>query len=140
MQEITKILRKKGFKVTPQRLAIYNMLMNTNEHPTAETIYKNLVIDNPSMSLATVYKTLDSFKKSGLIKELSVGECCLRYDAITKNHSHIVCTNCNKVIDIMENISEEILKRVSEKTNYTITSEQLIFYGICDKCKPKKQH
>ena len=65
MKEIAQILREKGLKVTPQRIAVYNMLCNTKEHPDAETIYKTLEPTNPTMSLATVYKTLDFFKQLG---------------------------------------------------------------------------
>ena len=74
MKEIAQILREKGLKVTPQRIAVYNMLCNTKEHPDAETIYKTLEPTNPTMSLATVYKTLDFFKQLGLVQELNVGE------------------------------------------------------------------
>lgn len=140
MQEISKLLREKGLKVTPQRLAIYNMLMHTKEHPSAETIYKELVIDNPSMSLATVYKTLDSFKSSGLVRELSVGENCARYDAVTETHSHIVCTCCGRVDDILTNAFHNLSEQISNDTDYTILSEQLIFYGICPECRNKKQN
>lgn len=62
MKETTQILREKGLKVTPQRIAVYNMLRSTTQHPNAETIYKTLEPANPTMSLATVYKTLDYFK------------------------------------------------------------------------------
>ena len=57
MKETTQILREKGLKVTPQRIAVYNMLRSTTQHPNAETIYKTLEPANPTMSLATVYKT-----------------------------------------------------------------------------------
>lgn len=138
MQEISKLLRENGLKVTPQRLAIYNMLMNTDKHPSAETIYKELVVDNPSISLATVYKTLDSFKSSGLVSELNVGDNCARYDAITKSHSHIVCTCCGRVEDIKFDISDNISEEAAEKTDYKILYEQLIFYGLCPECIKKQ--
>ena len=69
MKETAQLLREKGLKVTPQRIAVYNMLLGTTAHPNAEMIYKTLEPTNPTMSLATVYKTLDFFKQllTGLI-------------------------------------------------------------------------
>ncbi len=90
MKETTQILREKGLKVTPQRIAVYNMLRSTTQHPNAETIYKTLEPANPTMSLATVYKTLDYFKQLGLVQELNVGEPSSRYDAVMKCHPHTV--------------------------------------------------
>ena len=81
MRQTAEILKEKGLKVTPQRIAIYNMLKNTKEHPSAEGIYKALEQDNPTMSLATVYKTLDSFESVQLVQQLNVGEGYARYDA-----------------------------------------------------------
>lgn len=138
MQEISKLLREKGLKVTPQRLAIYSMLTSTNEHPTAEMLYKKLVIENPSISLATVYKTLDSFKLSGIVKELSLGENSARYDAITKKHSHVVCNCCGRVKDIVHEKLNNLSEKISDDIDYTILSEELVFYGICPECKNKK--
>lgn len=133
MKEVPEVLREKGLKVTPQRIAIYNMLYNTNEHPTAETIYKALVPSNPTMSLATVYKTLDSFKTSKLVQELNVGEGCSRYDANTDSHPHLVCNYCGRVFDIDMN-NFELGMHVSIDNDFLIEFEQHIFYGKCKDC------
>ena len=63
-----KILRSQGFKVTPQRIAIYDALRGHHDHPTAEMLYHTLRPEHPSMSLATVYKTMEIFEKIGLVK------------------------------------------------------------------------
>ena len=138
MQEISKLLREKGLKVTPQRLAIYNMLMNTDKHPSAETIYKELVVDNPSISLATVYKTLDSFTSAELIQELSIDGESLHYDYNTAFHPHIICKKCGSVCDIDLDISDEInsvINKIGSNTKYKVDKEQLFFYGLCENCE-----
>ena len=94
MKETAQVLREKGLKVTPQRIAVYNMLLHSTEHPNAETIYRTLEATNPTMSLATVYKTLDFFKHLRLVQELNVGEGSARYDAQVHCHPHTVCTVC----------------------------------------------
>ena len=72
MKETAQLLREKGLKVTPQRIAVYNMLLGTTAHPNAEMIYKTLEPTNPTMSLLRSIKTLDFFKQLGLVQELNV--------------------------------------------------------------------
>ena len=135
MKETAQILREKGLKVTPQRIAVYNMLVNSKEHPNAETIYKALEPTNPTMSLATVYKTLDYFKQIGLVQELNVGEGSSRYDAIVKCHPHTVCVQCGKVQDLYMDELTEIHKRVEDDLDFQVSCEQLILYGVCGDCR-----
>ncbi|AMJ39933.1 Fur family transcriptional regulator [Anaerotignum propionicum] len=138
MKETAQILREKGLKVTPQRIAVYNMLLNSTEHPNAETIYRALEPTNPTMSLATVYKTLDYFKQLGLVQELNVGEGSSRYDAVVKCHPHTVCMQCGKVQDLFLDELTEIHKKVKEELDFQVNCEQLILYGICGDCRKNK--
>lgn len=137
MRETAQILKEKGLKVTPQRIAVYNMLLGTSEHPNAETIYKALEPTNPTMSLATVYKTLDFFKQLGLVQELNVREGSSRYDANVKCHPHTVCTECGKVSDLHMDELTDIHKKVALELDFQVECEQLILYGICADCKRK---
>ena len=137
MNEIAQILREKGLKVTPQRIAVYNMLMNTYEHPNAEMIYKTLEPTNPTMSLATVYKTLDFFKQLGLVQELNVGEPSSRYDAVVQCHPHTVCKVCGKVEDLHMEQLTEVAKKLVPDLDFDVEMEQLILYGTCGTCRKK---
>ena len=91
MQGVADILRSHGFKVTPQRLAVYDALQHTTEHPNAEMLYNMLLPAYPTMSLATVYKTMEIFDRIGLVQVLNIGEDSYRYDARMENHPHIRC-------------------------------------------------
>ena len=135
MKETAQMLREKGLKVTPQRIAVYNMLCHTTEHPNAEMIYKTLESDHPTMSLATVYKTLDAFKQLGLVQELNVGEASSRYDAIVHCHPHTVCLSCGKVQDLRREELTEVTKKLSPDLDFEVECEQLILYGRCAACK-----
>jgi len=84
--DIAQILRSQGFKVTPQRIAIYDALRGHHDHPTAEMLYHTLRPEHPSMSLATVYKTMEIFEKIGLVKILEVGDERAHYDWDTEAH------------------------------------------------------
>ncbi len=137
MEEAAALLKQKGLKVTPQRLAILNLLRNTKEHPTAETIYKKLASDFPTMSLATVYKTLEVLKNIGLIQELNVGEGSFRYDANTNSHPHLVCLGCGKVEDLDESVLQNLIEEVKKHTDYRLVEQKLYFYGYCPACQKK---
>ena len=132
-------IKQAGLKVTPQRLAIYDYLVNTDCHPSADTIYKNLEETTPGMSLATVYKTLEAFKKNNLVIELNAGDGFARYDAITENHSHLVCTNCGRVYDLFLPETMNIREQISNLTNFKLNDERLIFYGVCPSCQADEE-
>ena len=140
MLESTSILKEHNLKVTPQRLAILTLLRSTHSHPSAETIYTNLQTAHPTMSLATVYKTLDSFVQNGLVQQLNVGEDSYRYDANITPHSHLKCISCNSVVDIHElNESNKIKLEVEASTGYKLSSQQFYFFGICPTCQNKEK-
>lgn len=131
----TDFLKSKGLKVTPQRLAIFNVLSHTTCHPSAETIYNALQETFPTMSLATVYKTLDCFKKNNLVQELNVGEDSFRYDVTVDSHPHLICVECHEVSDMESKILLNIREQVSTETKFKLITEQLYFYGVCPDCQ-----
>ncbi len=135
MNNVMQIIRSKGLKVTPQRISIYNILANTKEHPNAETIYNKLIKENPTISLATVYKTLDTFVSAGLVQVLNISNTCSNFDANVMPHPHIVCNKCHRIFDFEVEDLGNIRKLVTDKTDFVIESEQLIFYGICPECQ-----
>ncbi len=138
MLELTAILKSHGLKVTPQRLSIFKMLRSTYTHPSAEAIYNSLREEHPTMSLATVYKTLDSFVQNGLITQLNLGEDSYRYDADTTPHLHLQCIKCKDVMDIpMLSHVESLRGEVAAHSGYELTNERIYFYGICPDCKNK---
>lgn len=138
--QITATLRDRGFKVTPQRLAIYETLRQTKSHPSAEMIFQQLQPHYPTMSLATVYKTIEILKEIGLIQVLNVGEDSFRYDADVDNHPHVRCMKCGRVDDVMGVESEEFIDLISKHTSYQLTGQQFYFYGVCPKCQLTNSH
>lgn len=139
-KKVTTLLREKGFKVTPQRLAIYKALCNTTEHPSAEIIFNGLQPYYPTMSLATVYKTIDILREIGLVQILNVGEDSFRYDANTEAHPHVRCLICNRVDDIFGVDASAYLANIAEKTDYQLSGQQFYFYGVCAACQAKEKN
>lgn len=137
MEQVTALLRDKGFKVTPQRLAIYGVLAASKAHPSAEMIFHQLQPIYPTMSLATVYKTIEILKEIGMIQVLNAGEDSFRYDANVENHPHIRCMECGRVDDLDDIDSSTFIADVAKNTDYKITGQQFYFYGICPECQKK---
>lgn len=135
MHDFANVLRNNNMKVTPQRIAIYQVLSSTVEHPSAEMIYNKLAPSYPTMSLATVYKSLDAFKKAGLIQEINVGEYSFRYDANAISHPHMICTQCRRVDDLDTNILSDLINKINDYTQYQVERQQIYFYGKCPMCK-----
>lgn len=135
MKVLAAAFKPKSLKLTPQRIAVYEMLKGTKSHPSAETIYNSIKDKYPTMSLATVYKTLKTLVEVGLIQELNVGEGNFRYDANAEPHPHIICLNCNRVDDINDVDLSFINENVKDYTDYKILSSKVYFYGICPDCK-----
>lgn len=135
MQGVTKRLRDNGFKVTPQRLAVYEALQGTEEHPNAEMLYSILQPAYPTMSLATVYKTMDILSEIGLVQILNVGEDSYRYDANTSSHPHVCCTSCGRVDDVLEVDDNAFTDMIAAKSSYKLSGRQMYFFGQCPDCQ-----
>lgn len=136
--DIAQRLRSEGFKVTPQRLAIYDALLKYDLHPTAECIYRNIHEEYPTISLATVYKTMEIFAKVGLVRILNIGNEPSRYDYDVHPHPHIRCMECGNVEDVVNMDVEEIFHKIQENSNYEVLRAEIAFEGICPRCKTRR--
>jgi Fur family peroxide stress response transcriptional regulator len=108
-------LRQKGLKVTPQRIAVYEAVVNLKNHPTAEQIIEYIKKNHPNISVATVYKVLEFLIENGLIQKVKNEEDIMRYDALTKKHHHLYCTESNRIEDYedpeLDRLIEEYFSR-----------------------------
>ncbi len=100
MEKYVKMLKDKGLKVTPQRLEILRYLDKNMTHPTAEIIFTELKETNPSLSLSTVYSTLNLLTKYDIVQPLTITEGEVRYDMKGKMHHHFLCKRCGTILDI----------------------------------------
>lgn len=135
--ELTAILRENGYKVTPQRLAVYETLAATHEHPSAEMLYKTLHPKYPSMSFATVYKTVEILNRLHVIQIINTGEDSFRYDADISDHHHVQCTCCGKVEDLFNVDYSGIMAQAEKESGYKLSGHQFYFYGVCENCHKK---
>lgn len=122
-----------GLKLTPQRLAVLDYLEGNTSHPSAEDIYRVLLDKFPTMSLATVYNTLDTLRLRGHIRELSIDPEKKRFDPNTKPHNHLICVRCKKVADV--NRTFDLGLAGDGASGFEVQGHHIEFYGICFSCK-----
>jgi len=123
-----------GLKVTPQRTAIYEELAKADQHPSTEMIYKNIKNYFPNISLTTVYRTLETFEKHGLIAVVNQLYNAARYDANLSPHHHIFCVECKKIEDVYEN-SVNYTNIDNKIQDYEVVGYSVLFNGTCSDCK-----
>ncbi len=99
-----------GLKATQQRIVLYDALLKVENHPTVEQLFETVKPDNPSISLGTVYKTLDKLIEVGLVEKVMSREGQMRYDANLANHNHIYCTNTGEIIDYYDEELNDLIK------------------------------
>ena len=132
-------LKATGLRLTPQRVAICRLLEQVNGHPSAQEIYEILRPEYPSLSLATVYNTLESLVKAGAINNLgTVSGGPERFDALTGPHVNLACLRCQKVLDFPSPHVEDLQKEVQETSGYRLLGARVVYYGICPECQKKE--
>ena len=97
--EYRSVLRERGLKVTPQRLAVYEAVDLLNDHPTAEEVSQFIRRKYPDIATGTVYKTLDILVEKDILKRVKTDSGLLRYDAVKDQHHHLYCTHCDSIDD-----------------------------------------
>ena len=134
-EPIINALKKNGLKVTPQRIAIMELLAQSKDHPSAEIIRQELARTFPSLSLATIYNTLEMLVTHKLVLKLKISEdSSVNYDFNTSPHHHLYCRSCGRVIDI--HLSCDVAKR-GEVDGHSIEEVHGYFKGQCASCRTK---
>ena len=113
-------------------MAIMKHLDGNVTHPSASDIYGALHDQFPTMSLATVYNTMDALKEQGMVTELSIDPVKKRFDPNTEPHHHLICTKCKKIVDIFIQFPLQLSEE--EKYGFEIIGNHVDFYGICKDC------
>lgn len=140
LKEAITTLKSSGVRITPQRHAILEYLIESMSHPTADEIFKALEEKFPNMSVATVYNNLRVFKEAGLIKELTYGDSSSRFDWVTTDHYHAICEECGKIVDFYYPILDEVESVAQHVTGFQVNSHRMEVYGICPSCQENKKH
>ena len=140
MKDIIQRLREKGVTLTPQRMAIVEFLSKSKDHPTADEMHKDIQSRYPSMSIATVYSTLELLKGLGEIQELSIrkrGRAC--FDPNPNIHHHLLCRRCGTIVGMEFDYPHNCPIIARDVINGCKVEEmQAYLYGLCPACTKKE--
>ena len=131
--ELTARFRAQGLKVTPQRQCIFRALHGNTQHPTAESVYASVSAEMPTISLRTVYQTLNDLAGMGELHALRLGPGSTRFDPNGDPHHHLVCVSCGRVVDLHADFTD---LRVPEGSapGFQVSSTEIVFRGRCVEC------
>jgi len=132
VEEGIEALRRCGSKITAQRTAILSLLENRTDHPSAEQVFKEIKVEFPAISFATIYSTAQLFEKAGLIQILSVDNKRILLDPNPRPHAHFRCNKCGHLEDVF--ISEDIIQKLQASSPHDVSDIQLYMYGLCSDC------
>lgn len=133
-EQLVAKLRSSGCKVTPQRLAVYEIILSSNKHPTVDQIYEKVKKKHPTISLATVYQTLHLLTEIGLLQELGFSNCISRYDPDISPHINIVCRKCGKIQDYKTESVGRFWSQIVEELGFEPLGQRIDIYRFCDQC------
>lgn len=127
-------LKEKGLKLTPQRLAIIDVLVeNCDGHPGVTLIFNEACKKAKRVSLSTVYATLKEFSENGLIKQLEFDRMENRYDVDPSDHINLICNRCGKIVDYRLPATLEP-RDIARRSGFVITDTRMEFHGYCREC------
>ena len=132
-------LETTGQRFTEQRAAVYRFLSGTTSHPNADEVFQEVRGSIPGISLATVYKSLETLVNCGLASRLSYSDGSARYDARMDPHHHARCLSCGRVMDVPGPILDGEVEHVSEEVDgFSVVGYRLELIGFCDECDTER--
>jgi Fur family peroxide stress response transcriptional regulator len=133
--EMISLLKEQDFRLTPQRMELVRLIAASEGHPNAAQFYTRIKEKFPTMSQATVYKTLTMLKEMKQVLEIDLRDDS-HYDGNRPEpHPHLICTKCNRIVDGELEIDHSLLKNLETTSGFQITSSQITFYGLCPDCR-----
>lgn len=128
-------LEVNGQRFTEQRAAVYRFLHHSKQHPSADDVFTSVREVIPDISLATVYKSLETLVSCGLASKLTYGDGSARYDGRTDPHPHARCLACGKVRDLPGHLDTEAVAAIGELPGFSVEGYRVEVVGICDDCQ-----
>jgi Fur family transcriptional regulator, peroxide stress response regulator len=132
--------RKKPLRYSRQRQRLLELLQSTGTHPTAGWLYDMLKPDFPNLSLGTVYRNLAVLIEQGMIKKIDAGSTFDRFEAKTTPHYHLICRECETIIDFEYRLFPEIESVISKAADFTVEGHRIDFFGTCSACRTRNRN
>jgi Fur family transcriptional regulator, peroxide stress response regulator len=133
--ELIALLKERDFRLTPQRVELVRLIAASEGHPSAAQLYKRIKVQFPTMSQATVYKTLAMLKEMNQVLEINLRDDS-HYDGNhPQPHPHLICMKCNKIVDGEFHLDQDALNMLEKFSGFSILRPQVTFFGLCPDCK-----
>jgi Fe2+ or Zn2+ uptake regulation protein len=132
---LSKVLRERGQRVTPQRIAIARTVRELDRHTTAETVFARVSEQMPGVSLPTVYATLDLLEEVGLVRRVPTETGTAVYDPRTEDHHHLVCRRCGDIMDVDAPVDRAELLSAAATLGFAADDAQVVVRGVCANCR-----
>jgi Fur family transcriptional regulator, peroxide stress response regulator len=133
--ELITALKERDFRLTPQRVELVRLIATSKGHPSAAQLFTKIKTRFPTMSRATVYKTLALLKEMNQVLEIDLRDDS-HYDGNRPTpHPHLICLNCNKIVDGDLDLDFSKIRKLEKVSGYQIIRPQITFYGLCPNCK-----
>jgi len=127
-------LRARGYRMTPQRLTILHVLHHTGSHLSPVEVHRQASRELPSLTEATVYRTLEFLAENGLVRPALTGSGHLSYEIARHEHHHIICRNCGKETEVGHAMIKSMYNTLELESGYKLTDSHLTFFGLCPAC------
>jgi Fur family transcriptional regulator, peroxide stress response regulator len=136
LPSLISALQQARMRLTPQRMAICKLLTESDEHPSAAMIYEELRPQFPSLSLATVYNTLEALVNLGAVNVLGhAGDDHVHYDADLEPHVNLACISCHRIMDIPSEHIQHLRSEITRTSGYKLLGSRVLYYGLCPECQ-----
>ena len=134
---LKEYIEGKKLRLTRQRELILEGFLSVEEHISAEELYRIVSKKDPSIGLATVYRTMNLLVECGLAHELNFGDGQTRYEHVFdhQHHDHLICSNCGKIVEFSSPVIEKLQEKISRERGFTVLNHKLGLYGLCKDCK-----
>lgn len=133
-------MTRHGLRSTEQRRVVTEMFFSSQGHLSIEDLLEQVRLEEPKIGYATVYRTLKLLKECGLAYERHFGDGVSRYEVAweDEHHDHLICAECEKIIEFEEDNIEQLQRKVANKYGFKLVRHKLELYGICPDCQAKK--
>lgn len=129
------VLKEKGYRLTPQRRLILDILHQQSGHLTAEDIYAKIKDRLAGINISTVYRTLDLLENLGLVVRSEYDNGHIYHHAQVSHHHHLLCNRCGRITECSEELLAGLAKKVKQKYGFEADLHHHVFTGICDDCR-----
>jgi Fur family ferric uptake transcriptional regulator len=130
-------LRARGFRMTPQRMAILHVLRHDGAHLSPAEVYKQARKELPGLTEPTVYRTLEFLAENGLVRPSHAGNGHLTYEIAGADHHHVICRICGSEIEVEHILLENLYRKLETASGYRSIDSHVTFFGVCPKCQSK---